>query len=109
MSDMFSCGVIFYVILTGRPLFKGNTPDEILDRNTKCEFHLNDRQWGNVSETAKDLCLKLLKENPDERLCAKDALMHEWFNQTDNVQMQGSISGANMHDFFQQRRRMVLS
>ena len=33
MADMFSCGVIFYIILTGRPLFKGNTPEEILEKN----------------------------------------------------------------------------
>ena len=37
-SDMFSVGVIFYIILTGRPLFKGNTPEEILDKNMKCEY-----------------------------------------------------------------------
>ena len=43
MADMFSCGVIFYIILTGRPLFKGNTPEEILEKNQKCEYTLNDR------------------------------------------------------------------
>ena len=35
-ADIFSAGVIFYIILTGRPLFKGNTPEEILERNMKC-------------------------------------------------------------------------
>ena len=42
-SDIFSAGVIFYIILTGRPLFKGNTPEEILDKNMKCEYTFNDR------------------------------------------------------------------
>ena len=67
---MFSVGVIFYIILTGRPLFKGNTPDEILEKNTKCEYTLSDRQWESISDSAKDLCLKLLIENPDERITA---------------------------------------
>ena len=42
MSDMFSAGVIFYIILTGRPLFKGNTPEEILDKNTRCDYQFSD-------------------------------------------------------------------
>ena len=54
-ADVFSVGVIFYIILTGRPLFKGNTPEEILDRNMRCEYQLSDRQWESVSDTAKDL------------------------------------------------------
>lgn len=58
-------GVIFYIILTGRPLFKGNTPDEILKKNTKCEYTFNDSQWEAITPTAKDLVTKLLKEDPD--------------------------------------------
>ena len=42
-ADIFSVGVIFYIILTGRPLFKGNTPEEILQKNMKCEYQFNDR------------------------------------------------------------------
>ena len=33
ISDMFSAGVIFYVMLTGRPLFKGSNPNSILAKN----------------------------------------------------------------------------
>lgn len=42
-ADIFSVGVIFYIILTGRPLFKGNTPEEILQKNMKCDYQFNDR------------------------------------------------------------------
>ena len=48
-ADIFSVGVIFYIILTGRPLFKGNTPEEILEKNMKCDYQFNDRQWENIS------------------------------------------------------------
>ena len=84
MSDMFSVGVIFYIILTGRPLFKGNTPEEILDKNMRCDYQFSDRQWENISESAKDLVLKLLKESPDERITASNALLHPWFSQENN-------------------------
>jgi len=73
-SDIFSAGVIFYIILTGRPLFKGNTPEEILDKNMKCEYTFNDRQWENISVQAKDLVEKLLKVDPLERITAEQAL-----------------------------------
>ena len=69
-ADMFSAGVIFYILLTGRPLFKGQTQDEILTKNQRCEYQLNDRQWQQVSDAAKDLCLHLLRENPADRLTA---------------------------------------
>ena len=78
-SDIFSAGVIFYIILTGRPLFKGSTPVEILDKNMKCKYTFNDRQFDDISAPAKDLVEKLLKEDPAERITAEQAMMHEWF------------------------------
>jgi len=59
-ADIFSVGVIFYIILTGRPLFKGNSPSQILNKNMKCEYDFCDRQWESISQAAKDLCEKLL-------------------------------------------------
>ena len=44
-ADVFSAGVIFYVILTGRPLFKGSTLKEIHEKNKKCDYSFVDRQW----------------------------------------------------------------
>jgi len=99
-ADMFSVGVIFYIILTGRPLFKGNTPDEILEKNMNCDYTLNDRQWESISESAKDLCLKLLKEDPAVRFTARQALQHPWFG-SDQEGEGGGFAGANLSEFNQ--------
>lgn len=108
-ADMFSVGVIFYIILTGRPLFKGNNADEILEKNMKCDYQFSDRQWENITDSAKDLCLKLLVENPAERITATQALAHEWFSKEIAEAADGGVVGAQMADFNAQRKRMALA
>lgn len=98
-SDMFSVGVIFYIILTGRPLFKGNNTDEILEKNMKCEYTLTDRPWESISDSAKDLCLKLLKEDPAERITAEQALAHDWFSPEVAEATANGIVGVQMAEF----------
>lgn len=39
--DVFSCGCILYKLLTGKSIFNGNTFDEVLRVNKKCELDLN--------------------------------------------------------------------
>ena len=105
-ADIFSVGVIFYIILTGRPLFKGNSPDEILNKNMKCEYQFCDRQWENISMTAKDLVQKLLVEDPSQRITARDALLHPWFSQ-ENQDGNGGVDCSEFTEFQQQRKKMV--
>lgn len=57
----------------------------------KCEYQFCDRQWDNISLTAKDLVKKLLVEDPEIRITAAQALDHEWFNEN-NLDGQGIIA-----------------
>ena len=103
-ADVFSVGVIFYIILTGRPLFKGNTPDEILEKNMKCVYEFNDRQWESITPSAKDLVTKLLIEDPDERITTKQALEHPWFQE----QGEGAaIVSGQFAEFNNQRKTLA--
>ena len=79
--DVFSAGVIFYVMLTGRPLFKGSSPNDILLKNMNCDYDFseNERFWKNISSEALDLVKKMLAENPEDRISAQDAYNHPWF------------------------------
>ena len=53
--DIFSAGVIFYVMLTGRPLFGGTNANAILLQNMKCECNFDENIMKNVSPEAFDL------------------------------------------------------
>ena len=75
--DMWSIGVILYIMLWGYPPFDGQTEDDILKAVEKRKFDFDDKIWDNVSDDAKDLINKLLVPE-DERLSPKEALKHPW-------------------------------
>ncbi|MCQ2816219.1 MAG: protein kinase [archaeon] len=76
--DLWSCGVILYLLLVGYPPFDGNTNAEIMDKIKKGKFFLGGDDWDNISSSAKDLIKKLLVLNPSERITGMEALRHPW-------------------------------
>merc|ERR1712176_854564 len=78
LSDLWSCGVIMYVILCGYPPFFGETDAEVLSKVRLGNFSFNASDWKHVSEDAKDLIRMLLKMNPRDRYSAEQALNHDW-------------------------------
>ena len=77
--DLWSVGVIMYILLTGTPPFNGEDDDSILNAVSKGKYDTNIEPYKALTPEAKDLITKLLKYNPDERITAKDALTHPWF------------------------------
>jgi calcium-dependent protein kinase len=69
-SDVFSAGVICYVLLSGRPVFKGQDIQTILTANKKCEYDFPEKYWTPISPEAKDLVTKLLQKDPKNRISA---------------------------------------
>jgi hypothetical protein len=51
---VFSAGVIAYVLLSGRPLFKGSEVQEVLAANRKCELEFPEKYWNTVSPEGQD-------------------------------------------------------
>ena len=46
---------------------------------------MDEPEWLNVSDAAKDLVSKMLEWQPDRRISAIEALNHPWINETANI------------------------
>ena len=75
--DIWSAGVILYILLCGYPPFNGNDDDEIFESIKKRKFVFPDAEWANISKEAKDLINKMLSD-PLTRLTAEQVLVHPW-------------------------------
>jgi calcium-dependent protein kinase len=77
--DLWSCGVILYILLCGSPPFYGKNEKEIFSKVLDGNYSFNQKIWSKISKEAKNLVEKLLELNPSKRLSAKEALNHKWF------------------------------
>ena len=94
--DLWSCGVILYILLSGSPPFYGTCEDEIFRKVITCDYSFKQRIWKEISTEAKDLITKLLDLNPITRLSAKEALEHKWFIMNENRNEHLNISNESL-------------
>lgn len=76
--DIWSIGVIVYMLLSGSPPFNGAHDHEILVRIKRGVFHFTGPRWEGISEDAKGFIRYLLQRDPDTRPSAAEALSHPW-------------------------------
>ena len=92
--DIWSIGVIFYIMLSGKPPFPGKDDKEILRKVEIGMYQLDGSPWNDLSSEAIDLLRRLLNYNPNTRISAAEALEHPWFQKfsgNDMVKIKESI------------------
>ncbi|XP_054720760.1 myosin light chain kinase, smooth muscle-like [Uloborus diversus] len=77
-TDMWSVGVICYVLLSGLSPFMGDSDLETMGNVTKAEFDFEDDSFDKISETAKDFISKLLIKDMTLRMNSAQSLKHPW-------------------------------
>uniref|UniRef100_A0A0E0DW36 non-specific serine/threonine protein kinase n=1 Tax=Oryza meridionalis TaxID=40149 RepID=A0A0E0DW36_9ORYZ len=77
-ADVWSAGVILYILLSGIPPFWGKTKSKIFECIRSTELRFPSDPWDKVSDSAKELITEMLRRDPRQRLTAKQVLEHSW-------------------------------
>ena len=82
--DIWSAGVLLYLLLSGNIPFNGGDENEIFAKIKSFKYDFNNPLWENISDEAKDL-IKHMLINENERYSAKEVLAHPWFQIVNNI------------------------
>ncbi|KAF5819512.1 putative protein kinase CAMK-CDPK family [Helianthus annuus] len=80
-ADIWSAGVILYILLCGVPPFWGESENEIFEEVLRGKLDFSSDPWPSISESAKDLVRKMLIRDPRKRITAHGVLCHPWISE----------------------------
>ncbi|XP_076897064.1 calcium-dependent protein kinase 24-like [Bidens hawaiensis] len=84
-TDVWSAGVILYILLCGVPPFWAETEEGIAKAIIKGEINFRRDPWPRVSEDAKNLVKGMLESDSSKRLTAEQVLRCQWIQNADMV------------------------
>jgi calcium/calmodulin-dependent protein kinase I len=107
--DMWSAGVILYILLCGCPPFYGKNDEELYEKICRCQYRFFSPQWDSISPHAKDLIRHLLEVDTTKRYTAAQALEHPWFGQHEHVDLKNALAELRRYNATRKLRKGVLT
>ncbi|KAJ4922963.1 hypothetical protein JOQ06_021283 [Pogonophryne albipinna] len=107
-ADMWSVGVITYILLSGASPFLGDNKQETLANVSAVDYTFDEEFFSSTSILAKDFITRLLVKDPKKRMTIQDSLLHPWIKPKDTQQaLSRKESAVNMEKFkkFAARRK----
>ncbi|XP_047736468.1 uncharacterized protein LOC108682041 isoform X2 [Hyalella azteca] len=103
-SDMWSVGVICYVLLSGLSPFMGDNDAETFANITRAEFDFDDDAFNPISDLAKAFITSLLVNRKEKRLTSQECLQHPWLTKTEGAMYDRVIPTEKLKKFIIRRK-----
>jgi len=88
-ADIWSIGVILYILLSGVPPFYGENDQQIFEAVIRAPVDFESSPWPKISKPAKDVVQHMLTRDPLKRATADEVLSHEWVREN-------GVAGSNV-------------
>ncbi|XP_062862308.1 myosin light chain kinase, smooth muscle [Trichomycterus rosablanca] len=103
-TDMWSIGVICYILVSGLSPFMGDNDNETLSNVTSATWDFEDEAFDEISDEAKDFISNLLKKDKKARLTCEQCFQHPWLKQDTNNMEAKKLSKERMKKYILRRK-----
>ena len=92
--DIWSCGVILFILLSGSLPFKGTNQKELYHKIHRGIYSMSGGRWDGISKHAKNLVQSMMEINPLDRCSALEALDHPWIKDSYREKVNSNEAGS---------------
>lgn len=103
-TDMWSIGVICYILVSGLSPFMGDNDNETLSNVTSATWDFEDEAFDEISDEAKNCISNLLKKDMKSRLTCDQCFQHPWLKQDTNNMEAKKLSKERMKKYILRRK-----
>mmetsp|Transcript_12136 Transcript_12136/g.38934 ORF Transcript_12136/g.38934 Transcript_12136/m.38934 type:complete len:328 (+) Transcript_12136:50-1033(+) len=89
--DIWSAGVILYILLCGFPPFYEEELPALFDQILHARYDFPSPWWDHISSDAKELVRNMLELNVEKRFTAKQVLEHSWMKNAPDIHLEGAL------------------